>query len=95
MGRMMQRLQSGERWLAAEIALRGFGLFMLALCALSTLCLYHAVHRPPVHHQPDAIEFALALGAATGWSIGWSFLVEGPGLFRLVDVPARHGRIVP
>ena len=92
MGQSIQRLRSGDRWWLAEVGLRAFGLAVLALCALCALSLCRAVRRPPPDHSPDAIEVALALGAVAGWSIGWSFLVEGPGLFRLIDVPSRHRR---
>jgi hypothetical protein len=92
MGHSIQRLRSGERWWLAEVGLRAFGLAVLALCALCALSLCRSVRRPPADHAPDAIEVALALGTVTGWSIGWAFLVEGPGLFRLVTVPSRHRR---
>jgi hypothetical protein len=91
MGRIMRRLESGERWWAAEIALRSFGLALLALCAGSVLCLYRMVHQPPPH-EARPLEFFAALIAVLGWSLGWSFLVEGPALFKLIEVPARYWR---
>lgn len=94
MGRMMRRLESGERWWAAEIALRSFGLALLGLCAASVIWLYRLVHQPPPH-DPRPLEFLAALIVFLSWSLGWSFLVEGPGLFKLIELPARHWRFTP
>lgn len=91
MGRIMRRLESGERWWAAEIVLRAFGLGLLGLCAASALWLLRLVHQPPPHEARSAEDLA-ALLVCVGWSLGWCFLAEGPGLFKLVDLPERHGR---
>jgi hypothetical protein len=91
MGRIMRRLESGERWWTAEIALRSFGLVLLGLCALSSLWLYGSVHTPP-HHAANALEYLAALLAVLFWSLGCAFFAEGPGLFKLIDVPARYRR---
>lgn len=61
------------------------------LCATSALWLYRLVHQPPTH-DPKPLECLAALIAFLGWSLGWSFLFEGPGLFKLIDVPTRHWR---
>jgi hypothetical protein len=91
MGRIMHRLESGERWWAAEIALRSIGLATLVLCAAAALWLYRSMHQPP-RHEARALEYGAALVAFLSWSLGWAFLVEGPGLFKLVPVPARYRR---
>lgn len=86
--RIMRRLESGERWWAAEIVLRSFGLALLGLCAAASWWLYRLVHQPPPH-EARPLEMAVALVVVLGWSLGWSFLVVGPGLFKLVPVPSR------
>ena len=91
MNRIIRRLETGERWWAAEIALRSGGLALLALCMASALWLYRVVHTVPPH-PTGALEYAAALATILGWSLGLSFLVEGPGLFKLIDVPPRHRR---
>jgi hypothetical protein len=91
MGQIMRRLESGERWWAAEIVLRSFGLSLLALCAATALWLCRSVHQPPAH-SARALEYGAALVAFLSWSLGWAFLVEGPGLFKLIPVPPRHRR---
>ena len=91
MGRIMRRLESGERWWAAEIALRSFGLGLLCLCAASALWLYRSAHQPPPHGA-RVLEYGAALTAFMSWSLGCAFLVEGPGLFKLVPLPPRHRR---
>lgn len=91
MGRIMRRLESGEHWWAAEIVLRAFGLGLLGLCAASALWLFRSVHQPPPH-DARAAEYLAALVAFFGWSLGWAFLAEGPGLFKLIEVPARYQR---
>lgn len=91
MGRIMRRLESGERWWAAEIVFRSFGLILLGLCAASALWLYRSAHQPPLH-DARALEYGAALTAFMSWSLGWAFLVEGPGLFKLIPLPPRHRR---
>lgn len=91
MTRIMRRLESGERWWAAEIVLRFFGLVFLGLCAAAALWLYQSLHQPPPH-APKTLDYVAALVVVLGWSLGWSFLVEGPGLFQLIEVPARYRR---
>jgi hypothetical protein len=88
--KILRRLESGERWWAAEIILRAFGLAMLGLCVAVSVWLYGAVHQPPPH-EAGPLEFLAALVSVTGWSLGWSFLAVGPGLFKLVPVRRRRG----
>jgi hypothetical protein len=94
MGRIMHRLESGERWWAAEFVLRTLGLALLGLCALSALWLYRSTHLPPPH-DGRPLEYLAALVAFLSWSLGWAFLMEGPGLFKLIPVPARYRRFDP
>lgn len=94
MGRIMRRLESDERWWAAEILFRIVGLMLLALCSCAALWLYRSVHLLPAHNI-RVFEYGAALIAFVSWSLGWSFLVEGPGLFKLMPVPPRHQRFVP
>jgi len=91
MGKIRRRLESGERWWAAEIVFRLIGLGLLALCAAAALWLYRSAHHPPPHAFSLA-EVLAALVAIIAWSLGWCFLVEGPALFKLIDVPPRHRR---
>ncbi|MBY8828949.1 hypothetical protein [Hephaestia mangrovi] len=91
---IVQRLQSAERWLAADLAIRGLGCVLLGLCALAAWWLYRMVQRPPAH--PVTLgEFATGAGAVISWACGWALLGEGQGLFRLVVVPGRHARFKP
>ncbi len=91
MGRILRRLESGERWWAAEIALRSLGLALLGLCAAAAFWLSDDV-RQPQYHEPTPLDFAAALLVFLGWSLGGALLVVGPGLFKLVPVPPRHRR---
>jgi hypothetical protein len=91
MGKIMRRLGTGERWWAAEVAVRATGLALLVLCALAMLWLRQSVLLPPLH-QPDALEIADAAGGLLCGSLGGALLGTGPGLFRLVDLPGRHAR---
>lgn len=86
----MRRLESGERWWAAEIVLRSLGLALLGLCAAASVWLYRSVHQPPPH-ETRPLELLTALVMVLAWGLGWSFVVVGPGLFKLVPVPGRRG----
>lgn len=79
------------RPLRVGAAMRGTGLALLALCALASVWLCHAVqHVPP--HAPTVREIAGAAGAVAGWSFGWVLLIEGPALLVPVTLPPRHTR---
>jgi hypothetical protein len=91
MSKIMRRLESGERWWTAEIALRSFGLVLLGFCAFAAMWLYRSVHASPAH-VIAAFHYLVAALVFLSWSLGWCFLVEGPGLFKLIPVPPRHRR---
>jgi hypothetical protein len=90
MNAIMRRLGSGERWWAAEVVLRAFGLALLALCAAGVFWLYGSVHQPPPH-EANGGELLAGFVAVMGWCLGWSFLAVGPGLFKLVPDRRRYG----
>ncbi len=94
MNEIMHRLESGERWWPAEIALRSLGAALLALCLAAALWLYRSYQSPPAQ-GPRPSECMAAIAAFLGWSLGWAFLVEGPRLFKLVPLPPRHRRFHP
>lgn len=89
---IMRRLEEGERSWPAEVALRAFGIALLGLCASAAWWVYRAVNQPPAHEISWQECLAAAL-AVLCWALGWAFLVEGPGLFRLIWVPTRHWTI--
>lgn len=91
MGNILSRLQSGERWWAAEFALRSLGLALLALCVGISLLLYRSVHQPPPH-EPRALDYAGALVVFLSWSSGGALLTVGPGLFERITLPGRYAR---
>ncbi|MDF7774076.1 hypothetical protein P1X14_02355 [Sphingomonas sp. AOB5] len=83
----LQRIGTGERWWAAEIAVRSAGMALLGGCLASAAALHRSLQQPS--HPLTTPEFALAALAVLGWWFGWAALIEGPGLFRLVPVPGR------
>jgi hypothetical protein len=91
MVRILSRLESGERWWAAEIVLRALGLALLGLCAAASLWLYRSMHQPPTH-EPHVLEWAGAVVVFVSWSAGGALLTVGPGLFERIEVPARYAR---
>ena len=92
MNAIVRRLENGERWWGAELALRAVGLALLALCAAAIVWLYGSVHQLP-RHEAGAGELFAGLAAVLGWCLGSSLAVAGQGLFKLVTVPGRHGQI--
>jgi hypothetical protein len=85
-----RRMEKGEGAWPAQVAVRGLGALMLALCIGAGTWLCRSVARPPAH-SIAALEALAAAVVVAGWWFGTAFLVEGPGLFRLVPVPGRHG----
>ena len=94
MRQALQRLRSGERWWAADIAIRGVGVLLLGACAASADWLYRTDHRPPTHAS-GALEVAEALLIVLCWALGWAAVGEGQGLFRLVELPGRYAHFDP
>ncbi len=84
----LRRIERGERWWAAEAALRGVGLLLLVLCALAVWRLHLSMTRP-VPHAARPLDYPLAASAVVCWWFGWAFAAEGPALFKLVPLPAR------
>ncbi len=72
---------------AAEIVLRSSGPCPAGPVRTAASWLCDAVHEPQFH-GPTPRDFAAALLVFLGWSLGWAFLVVGPGLFKLV--PSRR-----
>lgn len=86
---VMRRLQSGERWWAAEVAFRLAGLVLLELDAISFRRLEQWVTRPPAHAATGP-EFALSCLVVVFFSSALACLIEGPGLFRLIPHQRRR-----
>ena len=91
MGQIMRRLRSGEKWPAAELALRSLGLALLALFVGISLLLYHLAHNAPPH-EPYVRDYVIACVAFLSWSNGCALLTIGPGLFARVRLPERQAR---
>lgn len=89
MRQMMDRLQSGERWWAAEILFRFLALALFWLAALCGRGLEHRVTLPPPH-QASPAEFAIAAAGVVLGAGGLACLIEGPGLLRIVPLPRRR-----
>lgn len=89
MGTLLERLQSGQRWWAAELGLRALA---GALLALALACFRHLELRVAgaAGAAPRPAEFAAAALAFAGTVAGLALLIEGPGLFRLVPYPRRR-----
>jgi hypothetical protein len=80
-----QRLNSGERWWAAELVLRLVGLALLGGCAIAA----RAVIRLSAHQSGTPLEFVVALLAFGCLTSGLALLMVGPGLFKLMPKPPR------
>jgi hypothetical protein len=91
MGTILHRLESGKRWWPAEIGLRFLGLCLLRLCAAAVAFLSRLIHQSPLH-AVRPIEMLIAAVVFLSWSLGCALLFQGPELFRLADLPARHWR---
>lgn len=84
-----RRLEQGERWWAAEVALRAAGLGLLAAGGLLALWLIGSIAAPPPHHAARMLDYGAALALFLCGSGGSALLTLGPGLFRLVPLPRR------
>jgi hypothetical protein len=83
-----RRLARGERWWAAEAVFAAAAFVLLSLAAIAAAALCRVVAAAPLQ-QPGAVAFALAAAGVVCAGAGLACLVEGPGLFRLVPLPAR------
>ncbi|MDE8653443.1 hypothetical protein [Novosphingobium album (ex Liu et al. 2023)] len=82
------RLRAGERWLPAEIAMRGLGLLLLFACWHMALLARHMALTPAPHPATpaDLAACAAVLVLLTG---GITLTMEGPGLLRDVPLPGH------
>lgn len=94
MKNLLDRLQRGERCWPVEIGMRTAGLALLLLCGLTLRWLATSLHTPRLH-APLPGDYAEAALAMLAWSSGCCLLVHGPGLLRLVTVPAKYRRWTP
>lgn len=91
MGQIMRRLESGEQWRAADVALRAAGLGLLALFVGVSLFLHHQARNGP-RHEPYVRDYVIACVAFLSWSTGCALLTYGPRLFARVQLPERQVR---
>lgn len=90
MSAISNRLRQGDRWPAAELALRGAGLAVLYAC-WRVVGIARRLAVVPQGHQPPVSEYAVCLVAVVLLSAGIALTFEGPGLFRHVPIPGRSG----
>lgn len=86
---LSERLQSGQRWWAAELGLRALAVTLLAI---AVTCFRHLELRfaGAAGFKPGLAEFGVAVIAFAATVAGLALLIEGPGLFRLVPYPRRR-----
>lgn len=88
---IVERLQSGQRWWAAEVAIRLIGGLFLLLAAFSAWVLQgwmQAMPRAAALPAPcTPAELGLAVVAFVSLVAALAFLIEGAGLFRFVPYP--------
>jgi hypothetical protein len=85
---ILRRIESENPGWQAQLGVRAIGLVLLGLCAAAGWWLHRAIHQWPPHGA-TLLEGGAAVLVAAGWCLGWAFLAEGPGLFRLIPVPDR------
>ena len=83
-----KRLESGERWWAAEFVFRVLGMALLGVFAALWRVVVRLVGQAPAH-QGTPLELAVAALAFVCLTSGLALLIEGPGLFRLLPMPPR------
>ncbi|MEP6869501.1 MAG: hypothetical protein ABJA20_13395 [Novosphingobium sp.] len=84
----LDRLRHGERWWAAEVALRVGGLMLLGACYRAAL-LAHALITALPQHRATLSEFAVCAATFLSLTGGIALTFAGPGLFRHVPIPAH------
>lgn len=88
---ILARLARGERWMAAELVLRGLGLALLGLCAWVALWLHRSVAHAQPGHAPTPLHLGAAAIVAASFGLGACLTCEGPMLFRHIPAPGRSG----
>jgi hypothetical protein len=88
----LRRLETGGCGWRMELGFRLSGVLLLAACAFAAWTLSLSLHRSS-HHTVAPAEFGEAMFSVAAWALGWALLAEGPGLFRLCEIPARHARL--
>lgn len=89
MSRNLDRLRKGERWWAAEFALRGLGLLLLYACYRLGIVEHHWATMPPPH-EATLGEFALCFGFVICLTSGLALTMFGPKLFEHVPIPKKN-----
>ena len=88
MSSLLNRLRSGRRWWAAEVAFRSTGIGLLASCWHFAQLAHRWVLTPPPH-QATLAEFGICAVVFALLSTGLALTLEGPGLLRLVPIPKQ------
>ncbi len=80
---ILRRLETGQRWPAADLCLRLAGAALLGLCALAVAGLFRSAHQSR-QHEPSPGELIAGLVVVQSWCIGTALLAAGQGLFEPV-----------
>ncbi|OJW60080.1 MAG: hypothetical protein BGO57_05475 [Sphingomonadales bacterium 63-6] len=83
---ILHRLETGQRWPAADLCLRLAGAALLSLCALAVAGLFRSVHQIP-RHEPSPVELIAGLAVVQSWCLGTALFAAGQGLFEPVILP--------
>jgi hypothetical protein len=89
MSQNLDRLRKGERWWAAELALRTIGLLLLSACYRLGVIVHRWATAMPSHRTTPG-EFALCLGIAVCLTSGLALTMVGPKLFEQVPIPKNN-----
>jgi hypothetical protein len=87
---ILRRLETGERWWAAQVAFAALALVLLSTAVSAARELCGLVAQAPVH-EATPLEFVVAAFAVVCCWSGLACMIEGPGLFRLAPVPRALG----
>lgn len=88
MSYVFDRLAKGQRWWAAEVALRLAGLGLIAACYRTAIGVHNLIIASPPH-EASMGEFALCVAIVLLLTSGLALAFVGPALFRHVPVPPR------
>jgi len=83
----LDRLRRGDRWWPAEFVLRIAGLAFLYGTGALAIGAHRLITSPPAHDATLG-EFAICATTFLTLICGLALAFEGPGLFRLVPIPA-------